>query len=74
MTNAEREEFWSLFMEYEHYDPAYSSKYGSNNAQQMISDLYQAGAQEGYNVAQMLSLARSSLEALKAQTEGGTIE
>lgn len=74
LTRDEREEFWSLYMEYEHFDPTFSSKYGSNTAQSLIGDLYKAGANEEYNVAQLLMLTRSSLEQLKASTEGGNIE
>ena len=67
----ERKEFWSLFEEYEKFDPGYSGKYGSSTVQQLIGDMYVEGS---LNRATMLSEARRRLEALKAQTEGGTIE
>ena len=70
-TKDERREYWSLYEEYEKYDPTYGSRYGSETTQQVIADLYRSGSVDR---ATMLSTAKQRLEELKAQTEGGTIE
>ena len=70
-TNDERKEYWSLYEEYEKFDPTYGSRYGSSTTQQVIADMYRSGSVDR---ATMLSEARRRLNELKAQTEGGTIE
>lgn len=71
LTSEERKEFWSLYEEYEKYDPTGNTRYGSSTAQQVIADMYRSGSVDR---ATMLSEARRRLDELKAQTEGGTIE
>lgn len=71
LTAEERKEFWSLYEEYEKYDPTGNTRYGSSTAQQVIADMYRSGSVDR---ATMLTEARHRLDALKAQTEGGTIE
>ena len=71
LTPEERKEFWSLYEEYEKYDPTGNTRYGSSTAQQVIADMYRSGSVDR---ATMLSEARRRLDELKAQTEGGTIE
>ena len=43
MSNEERREFWSLYEEYEKFDPTFSSKYGSDTTQRVVADLYLSG-------------------------------
>ena len=71
LTSEERKEFWSLYEEYEKYDPTGNTRYGSSTAQQVIVDMYRSGSVDR---ATMLSEARRRLDEIKAQTEGGTIE
>ena len=71
LTIDERKEFWSLYSEYEKFDPTASSRLSSSTVQSIIADMYETGLSD--DRANFLVNARRRLS-LFAGTSGDSIE